>query len=369
VWSKNDKKKLRKTFATQREAKAWRTDAMSQVNHGTLRAAQPITFRAAAAEWLAGVESGTITNNRRQAFKPSVIRGYERSLRARIVPALGGAKLGDISRFDLQALADGLLAAGLRPSTVKNHLMPVRAIFRRAVRIGHVSMNPTADLDLPANDDEPRRIASPDEAMELLDALTELDRPLWATAIYAGLRCGEIAALRWEDVDLAAGIIHVRFGWDERAGLIETKNRRRRKVPIAATLRDYLDQLKLATARESGYVFGPGDGTRPFTASAVRRRSYRAWDGANAERQQSGQPPLKPITLHEGRHTFASLMIAAGVNAKALSTYMGHSGIEITFNRYGHLMPGNEGEAATLLDDYLARADTKARLAAVSVAA
>jgi integrase len=56
-------------------------------------------------------------------------------------------------------------------------------------------------------------------------------------------------------------------------------------------------------------------------------------------------------------------MIAAGVNAKALSTYMGHSTITITLDRYGHLMPGNEDEAAELLESYLRRADTRARLA------
>ena len=64
----------------------------------------------------------------------------------------------------------------------------------------------------------------------------------------------------------------------------------------------------------------------------------------------------RSITLHEARHTFASLMIAAGVNAKALSTYMGHANISITLDRYGHLMPGNEAEAAHLLDAYLSRA-------------
>ena len=55
-------------------------------------------------------------------------------------------------------------------------------------------------------------------------------------------------------------------------------------------------------------------------------------------------------------------MIAAGVNAKALSTYMGHANISITLDRYGHLMPGNEEDAADLLDAYLERANTKARL-------
>jgi integrase len=67
----------------------------------------------------------------------------------------------------------------------------------------------------------------------------------------------------------------------------------------------------------------------------------------------SHTPGLDRLTFHECRHTFASLMIAAGVNAKALSTYMGHANISITLDRYGHLMPGSEDEAAALLDGYL----------------
>jgi len=65
---------------------------------------------------------------------------------------------------------------------------------------------------------------------------------------------------------------------------------------------------------------------------------------------------LKPIRLHECRHIFASMTIAAGVNAKALSTYMGHASITITLDRYGHLMPGSEDETEAQLDAYLAAA-------------
>jgi hypothetical protein len=72
----------------------------------------------------------------------------------------------------------------------------------------------------------------------------------------------------------------------------------------------------------------------------------------------------------ECRHTFASLMIAAGVNAKALSTFMGHATISITLDLYGHLMPGSEAEAAALLGDYVAsqreRAEGRARIADLS---
>ncbi len=93
------------------------------------------------------------------------------------------------------------------------------------------------------------------------------------------------------------------------------------------------------------------------------RRAEVAWRQVSEERALRQEPGLEPIGLHESRHTFASLMIAAGVGAKALSTYMGHSSITITLDRYGHLFPGNENEAAALLDAYLVRADTMARLA------
>jgi Phage integrase family len=89
----------------------------------------------------------------------------------------------------------------------------------------------------------------------------------------------------------------------------------------------------------------------------LQRRADKAWAEAGLER----------ITPHECRHTFASLMIAAGANAKALSTFMGHAKIGITLDRYGHLMPGSEAEAAGLLDIYLdaqrERAEEAARAA------
>jgi integrase len=96
-------------------------------------------------------------------------------------------------------------------------------------------------------------------------------------------------------------------------------------------------------------VFGTS-ATQPFTPSNVRKRANAVWARAG----------LAPIGLHECRHTFASFMIAAGVNAKALSAYMGHSSVTITYDRYGHLMPGNETEAAELLDAYLVRAAAQA---------
>lgn len=82
----------------------------------------------------------------------------------------------------------------------------------------------------------------------------------------------------------------------------------------------------------------------PFQATVVYRRADKAWEKAG----------LRRLRLHQARHTYASFMIAAGVNAKALSAFMGHSSIKVTFDLYGHLMPGTEAEAAAMLDRYLA---------------
>jgi integrase len=183
--------------------------------------------------------------------------------------------------------------------------------------------------------------------------------------MYAGLRRGELMALRWEDVDLAGRVIRVERSWDVREGVVEPKSRAGlRTVPIPAVLRDYLDEHKLRGERSEGLVFGRS-ATRTFEPVSVAARAASAWTAENVKRKKKELDPLEPITLHEARHTFASLMIAAGVNAKALSTYMGHASVTITYDRYGHLMPGNEAEAAELLGAYLERADTAARLAQV----
>jgi len=227
-----------------------------------------------------------------------------------VVPELGHVRLSELRRTDLNAFVERLVADGHDPSTIQTTLMPLRAIYRRAVARGIVEVNPTTGLELPAVRSKRDRIASPAEAASLIEALPRGDRALWATAMYAGLRRGELMALRWEDIDLGAGLVRVERSWDAKEGFIEPKSAvGRRTVPIASVLRDYLVEHRVKAAHTEGLVFGKTAG-EPFSPTAVRERSKAAW-------QEAG---MRPITLHESRHTFASLMIAAGVNAKALKS-------------------------------------------------
>jgi integrase len=272
------------------------------------------------------------------------LRAYETSWRLRVGPAVGERRLADVTRRDLQDLRDALLTEGFNASTVVGTLMSLSVVYRRAVSRGEIVVNPTVGLEMPAVRSKRDRVASPEESALLLAALPERDRALWATAMYAGLRRGELTALRIEDVDLDRGVIQVRRGWDIVEGEISTKSGRERKVPIASPLRKHLEPHLKRIPWSTGLIFGLG-GERPFNGTPTVRRAERAWAAAGLDR----------ITLHECRHTFASLMIEAGVNAKALAMYMGHANISFTFDRYGHLLPGNENETTNLLDEYLAR--------------
>jgi integrase len=314
------------------------------------------------------MRDGTIPTRSGGRYKPSVVRSYADALRLRLLPALGDVRLSEVTRADVQDLADRLTARGLSASTVHNTLDPLRVIYRRAIRRNLVDVDPTKEVDLRRPDGRRERIASPAEASVLLGALPDEDRALWATALYGGLRRGELRALRWTDVDLESRVIRVERGWDQEEGEQEGKSKAaRRTVPIIGRLAPILAAHKLATGRDGdALVFGVS-AELPFDPSTVRRRALAAWgwkQTASTARRGSGtawtkarEDALEPIGLHESRHTFASLMIAAGCNAKALSRIMGHASISITFDVYGHLMPGGEDEARERVDSYLERLD------------
>ncbi len=344
VWSNREQKRIRKSFASPAEAKAWRADRLVALHQGTLQVPSPRTVAEAASLFLDGARAGTVRDRSGRPYKPSTLRTYTAKLDRYVLPALGAYRLTELRRAEVQVLADELLGMGLSPSTVRNALDPLRAIYRHAIRRDQVAANPTANLDLPQSRGRRDRIATPQEAKALLDALPSIERAVWACAFYAGLRRGELRALRWSDVDLGRSEIRVCRSWDEYEGALEPKSERStRTVPLLAVLRDYLDEHKLSTDRAGDDLVFGASVTQAFTASTIDNRAKRAWAAAGLNR----------ISLHECRHTFASLLIAAGENPKAVQEFLGHASITMTFDQYGHLFPGSRDEARARMDAYL----------------
>jgi integrase len=356
VWSRRYKAKITRTFPTFADAKTWRAEATSAVDRGRLRRSTRKTIREASVELIDGMRDGSIRSSRRRPYRPSTIRSYERATgvwpeqreRApeRLCERLGELRLTDADRHVIQAYVERLLSAGWDPSTAAGQLDPLRVMFRVARSRDEVAIDPLEGVDLPKPQGRRERIASPAEAAALVVALSLEDRAVWASAFYAGLRRGELRALRVRDIAFDNGIIHVARSWDDEAG--ELKDAKtdagRRDVPIVGALRGELQRHLLRTGRRGDHLLLGETPDEPFVPTRVRRRALAAWEAAG----------LEAITLHEGRHTFASTLIAAGVDLKQVSEYMGHAGIGITADRYAHLLAGARDQAVRQVDAFLA---------------
>jgi integrase len=364
VYLEREQRKVRKVFKSKDEAKSWRREALLAASQGGLRPARKDrrTLYEALVEFVAGMEDGTVRPKRRERYKPSTIRSYERAVRLFLRGSeLGTLRPAEARRSDVQAYADALLAK-MSPSSASNALNPVQAFYSRAMHREEVTFNPSEGIDLPEKKSKrPRRIVAPAEAAQLLAVLPAEDRPVWATAFYAGLRRGELQALRCEDLDLRSNLIHVRKGWDQVEGEIEPKSEAgKRTIPLLAILRELLEEQLERTGRSGGdRVFGH-TASKVFYASTIDGRAKRAWMRHNAAEREAaeeeGREPelLTLLTMHECRHTFASLLIDTGANPKAIQEVMGHSKIQTTFDVYGHLLPGSHDDVRARMDAYLA---------------
>ncbi len=292
----------------------------------------------AADAWLEAARAGIVRNRSAEVYKPAALRSYDRVLRLHVLPVLGRERLRELTLPELQRFVDRLAGDGLAAATITTTITPLRAIYRRARQLGDVQNNPTSGLSVPAVNRRQTKFATAPQIEAMLSKLDSAkDRAMWATALYGGLWRGELMGLHREAVDLATGVIRVERGWDDCEGEVAPKSKQgRRKVPIPAALRDRLAEY---------LIDGP-------TAGRIFVGARDSYDRGRAAAEAA---KVEPPTLHECRHGYATLMIAAGVNVKALSNFMGHANIRITLDQYGHLLPGAEDEAAALLDAFLAR--------------
>ena len=142
-------------------------------HEGIIGASSGETLREAGDALIAGMRAGSVRNRSGRAFKPSVIEGYAAALRDHAYPAMGAPPPPpEIRRQHVQALADYLAANGKRPRARSGtRSMPVRVVFRRAIRDGVVAANPTTGIDLPADDGHRDRFATPAEVAAVIPAL------------------------------------------------------------------------------------------------------------------------------------------------------------------------------------------------------
>lgn len=345
----HEQKLLGPWTSSEAEAIAWREERLDEARRG-MAVTQRITFGVAVDRFVTGIESGAIRNRSGQRFKPSVVRAYKTDLE--MIKELVGADthLDMIKLRQADDILEQLRGKGRSDSWVRNKMAALRSMCRWAIPKGYMTVNPVVGLTMPITDERAReRIASVEEVRLLIGTLDFPYRTMLALAAYAGMRFGEILALEWRNVDLRRPSISVEQAVDHTTGrLIPPKSKKaKRDIPICEPLMVILEDHRLSFNATGPLFPATGNARTPnarMSMSPASKKIKKRFTDANQE----------PLGMHEARHTFASILIDAGASPKAISTYMGHASIQITFDRYGHLMPGHEAEVLELMNSYLA---------------
>lgn len=281
---------------------------------------------------------------RAPSLAPRTVECYRSLLVLHIVPSLGCIELAALNDSVISGFLAALVSDG-HSRTAQLCFVLLRAALKAALLSNIVTRNPMDQLSPPRHRRADPRWWSPEELRRFATATNESSWSLaWQLALCCGLRRGELAGLRWTDVDLAAGLIRVRNQRQRVGGqLIDAPPKSasgRRDLPIPPGLLPMLEAQQLyqqAEALLTGcapvYVCSP-DG-QPIPPEALNR-------ALAADIARAG---VRPINLHGLRHSMASLAVSLGVPMRVLQQLLGHSSYTVTANTYAHVLHADQTAA------------------------
>jgi integrase len=346
-------KRRLKTFERKRDAESFEAGVSVAVRAGVhVPDSQSITVAEAGRLWLANCEGARLER--------TTLDYYRQHLELHIVPLIGAVKLSALSVPAVRAFED-TLRKDRSPVMIRKAIGSLGAILADAQERGLVAQNVVCGLRVRRRGKEARAdkrkgklkigvdIPSPDEIRAIIDAMEGRWRPLLLTAVFTGLRASELRGLRWKDLDLQRGELHVR----QRADCFRVMGRLKseaaeRTVPLPPMVTSALREWKLACPKgELDLVFPNGRGHVESHSNIINRGLIPLMvkagiTGADGSAKYTG--------LHALRHFYASWCINRRVDGglelplKVVQARLGHASIQMTADRYGHLFPrGDDG--------------------------
>ena len=332
-------------FATKRDAEQAAQDLLSR-DDTSIAATHGLTVADYLEQWLEG----------KRSIRATTRRSYESHIRIYLTPMLGSHRLADLRPNHVDSMYSRLIAAGQpSPTTLRRIHATLRSALNTAVKRRLLPWNPAHHIELPQSRRPATTAWTPNELGEFLTAIEHHDLyPLLRLVAVAGLRRGEALGLRWIDVDLEGGLIHIRqqlldTGTELAFGPPKTRSGER-SVPLdhatTSVLRALFEQQGVHRAAwaaawvDSGLVFTCGDGSR-MRPDVVTHQFKRLVASTG----------VRDIRFHDLRHTSASLALTAGVAMKTVSERLGHSSTTITADLYTHVAPIVARDAAQRIAD------------------
>lgn len=297
--------------------------------------------------------------------------GYESVYNNHICPEIGQMKLKDIKRPALQGILNHAYKKGLANGTIKNIKRVLVSSFRQAKLDGLIIVNPAEGLKVPKSDlaDEEKDVAPfTKEELNLLLATAKNEdfqksapymHNIIYLLLYTGIRIGELLGLEWSHIDFNRQLVYIRqnkkklyTGVNDMIGKLKTKSARR-DIPIDNTVvmilkqqKSLCNQNKLILGedyyKDKSFVFADISGM-PLKHHTVKYYWAKLLKTVSIEHRG----------IHQLRHTFASIAIQKGVNIKQLSSTLGHSKVNITYDVYGHLYPEDTSKVTNAISEFM----------------
>jgi integrase len=304
-----------------------------------------------------------LSDSVRDTVRQRTYERYESIVRVHLVPSIGRIKLKTLTPAHVRGLYREKLDSGLAPRTVLHIHRALSKALKQAVVDGLIPRNAAASVKPPQPRREEIRPLNREQVRALFEAADFSEgnpgdrlKALCIVAVTAGLRRGELQGLKWEDIDLEAGMLQVRRTLSEPRGGYKfeaPKSGKGRNIRLTrkatAALREHRkrqleERLRLAGLWEDhGLVFPSSAGT-PISGGNLNR-------AFKALLKRASLP--QTIRFHDLRHTCATLLLRQGVNPKFVQKLLGHGDVSLTLNVYSHVLPDMGDTVAGAMDDAL----------------
>jgi integrase len=299
---------------------------------------------------------------------PRTHERYQELVRNRLAPLLGAVPVAKLSPMQVTSAYSTMVRSGLAPVTVSLAHRLLSQALKQAVRWRIIAANPCNDVRPPRVERREMKVWNVATMVAAIDASRGLQCHLpIVLAALCGMRLGEIAALRWRNVDLNRGLVGVvESAEPTRQGvrIKPPKSGKGRSVTLPALAVTELRAWRLQQAEEFLQLgLRPNEDTRVITCKDGRAMTpdaiYKSWWRFLAE---SGLPHIR---FHDLRHSHATALLAGGVHPKVASERLGHARVGITLDVYSHVIGTMQDSATAALDSAFAEANGSKAVAVV----
>jgi len=269
---------------SKKEADKKLTEMVGEVHNGTYREIKKIIFADFARLWLSSYAE--------MKLKPSTLRSYRDIINNHLIPVMGDYQLTEITTDKLQRYV-AMRLRKVKPKTVINEIVPLKEMFRHAVKWGYLKANPAGDVERPSFDKKEIEILMLDEVRKFLNTESYY-RIAFLTAVLTGLRAGELWGLQWNDINWKLGQVYVRRAlWKSQFQTPKSK-KSVRKIDLLPQLVDELKHWKtICPANDHNLMFPSPEGSMSIHENVVKRYFNPALKHAGVRR----------VSFHSLRHS------------------------------------------------------------------